>query len=194
MKSSAPRLLLFFLAAINTLRPVGLVHLMKWSFMAALLAGLLAGSVSPCLAAEPEELALRKPARESRIVLDLSKRQIPSCGASSSLAPGLWRSEIPKPPTPKGEFAILNKKVNPIYVTHKSGQRRELRGPSSPIDDRYMAFHRNGRGEFGIHGTAWPHWVQIRAAVSLGCVRMLKRNIRQLFDAVDVGTRLEIRS
>ena len=37
-----------------------------------------------------------------------------------------------KTPTPKGEFAILNKKVNPIYVTHKSGQRRELRGPSSP--------------------------------------------------------------
>ena len=31
---------------------------------------------------------------------------------------------------PKSEFAILNKKVNPIYVTHKSGQRRELRGPS----------------------------------------------------------------
>ena len=149
MKSSAPRLLLFFLAAMNMLRPVGLVRLIKWSLMLALLAGLLAGSVSPCLAAEPVELALRKPARESRIVLDLSKRQIPSCGASSSLAPGLWRSEIPKPPTPKGEFAILNKKVNPIYVTHKSGQRRELRGPSSPIGDRYMAFHRNGRGEFG---------------------------------------------
>ncbi|WP_255487834.1 L,D-transpeptidase [Synechococcus sp. TAK9802] len=110
------------------------------------------------------------------------------------MGPGLWRSEIPKPPTPKGEFAILNKKVNPIYVTHKSGQWRELRGPSSPIGDRYMAFHRNGRGEFGIHGTAWPHWVQIRAAVSLGCVRMLNSHIRQLFDAVDVGTRLEIRS
>ena len=36
--------------------------------------------------------------------------------------------------------------------------------------------------------------VQIRAAVSLGCVRMLNSHIRQLFDAVDVGTRLEIRS
>ena len=57
-----------------------------------------------------------------------------------------------------------------------------------------MACHRNGRGEFGIHETAWPHWVQIRAAVSLGCVRMLKSHIRQLFDAVDVGTLMEIRS
>ena len=57
-----------------------------------------------------------------------------------------------------------------------------------------MAFHRNSLGEFGIHGMAWPNWVQIRAAVSLGCVRMLSSPIRQLFDAVDVGTRLEIRS
>ena len=175
---------------MNTLRPVGLVRLMKWSFMPAL----LAGSVAPCLAAEPVELALRQPAHASRIVLDLSKRQITLMRGEQQL--GAWPVAIgdPKTPTPKGEFAILNKKVNPIYVTHKSGQRRELRGPSSPIGDRYMAFHRNGRGEFGIHGTAWPHWVQIRAAVSLGCVRMLNSHIRQLFDAVDVGTRLEIRS
>tara|TARA_B100000161_G_C33535443_1_gene408118 strand:- start:169 stop:729 length:561 start_codon:yes stop_codon:yes gene_type:complete len=183
-------LLLFFLATMNMLRPVGLVRLIK----SPLVPALLAGSVAPCLAAEPVELALRKPARESRIVLDLSKRQIALMRGEQQL--GTWPVAIgdPKTPTPKGEFAILNKRVNPIYVTHKSGQRRELRGPSSPIGDRYMAFHRNGRGEFGIHGTAWPHWVQIRAAVSLGCVRMLNSHIRQLFDAVDVGTRLEIRS
>ena len=77
----------------------------------------------------------------------------------------------PKTPTPVGEFAILNKKVNPVYVSTKSGQRR-LSGPSSPIEDSY-GLCRNGRGEFRIHGTPWPHWVQIRAAVSLGCARML---------------------
>ena len=106
----------------------------------------------------------------------------------------IWPVAIgdPKTPTPIGEIAILNKKVNLIYVTHMSGQRRELRGPSSPIGDRYLAFHRNGRGEFGIHGTAWPQWVQIRAAVSLGCVRMLNTHIRQLFDDVDGGARLAI--
>ena len=179
---------------MNTLRPAGLVRLMRLWLAPVLMAGLLAGSVSPCLAAETAELALRRPARESRIVLDLGKRQIALVRGEQRL--GVWPVAIgdPKTPTPKGEFAILSKKVNPIYVTHKSGQRRELRGPSSPIGDRYMAFHRNGRGEFGIHGTAWPHWVQIRAAVSLGCVRMLNSHIRQLFDAVDVGTRLEIRS
>ena len=117
---------------MNTLRPAGLARLMKWSLMPALLAGLLAGSVAPCLAVEPVELALRKPAREPRIVLNLSKRQIALMRGETQL--GAWPVAIgdPKTPTPKGEFAILSKKVNPIYVTHKSGQRRELRGPSSP--------------------------------------------------------------
>ena len=134
---------------MNTLRPVGLVRLMKRSLVPALLAGLLAGSVAPCLAAEPVELALRKPAHASRIVLDLSKRQITLMRGEKQL--GAWPVAIgdPKTPTPKGEFPILNKKVNPIYVTHKSGQRRELRGPSSPIGERYMAFHRNGRASLG---------------------------------------------
>ena len=173
---------------------MGLLRLMIRSFFAALLGGLLAGTLSSAVSAKPVEMALQRSPRESRIVLDLSQRRISLVRGDQRL--GSWPVAIgdPKTPTPKGEFAILNKKVNPIYVTHKSGQRRELRGPSSPIGDRYMAFHRNGRGEFGIHGTAWPHWVQIRAAVSLGCVRMLNSHIRQLFDAVDVGTRLEIRS
>ena len=173
---------------------MSLVRLMIRPLVAALLGGLLAGSVSPSFSAEPVEVAVRRAPRESRIVLDLSRRRISLVRGDQRL--GSWPVAIgdPKTPTPRGEFAILTKKVDPIYVTHKSGQRRELRGPSSPIGDRYMAFHRNGRGEFGIHGTAWPHWVQIRAAVSLGCVRMLNSHIRQLFDAVDVGTRLEIRS
>ena len=106
---------------MNTLRPVGLVRLIKRSLVSALLAGLLAGSFAPCLAAEPAELALRRPARESRIVLDLSRRQITLVRGAQQL--GAWPVAIgdPKTPTPKGGFAILNKKVSPIYVTHKSG-------------------------------------------------------------------------
>ena len=179
---------------MNTLRPMGLACLMRWSLVQALVGGVLAGALLPPLSAEAAEVALQRAQEESRIVLDLGKRQISLLRGEQRLR--TWPVAIgdPKTPTPRGEFAILNKTVNPIYVTHKSGQRRELRGPNSPIGDRYMAFHRNGRGEFGIHGTAWPHWVHIRAAVSLGCVRMLNSHIRQLFDAVDVGTRLEIRS
>ena len=139
-----------------------------------------------------EELALNT-SLPSRILLDLQRREI------SVLLDGRMRVSWPvaigdpKTPTPQGEFSILTKKIDPIYVSEKSGQRKELSGPTSPIGDRYLAFHRNGRGEFGIHGTPWPHWVKTRAAVSLGCVRMLNVHVRQLFDLVDVGTTLEIR-
>ena len=54
---------------------------------------------------------------------------------------GSWPVAIgdPKTPTPHGGFAILRKEVNPIYVSNKSGQRKELSGPTSPIEDRYLA-------------------------------------------------------
>ena len=145
------------------------------------------------VSAAAAELALRQ-APSARVVLDLSRREISVVSGVRRLGP--WPVAIgdPTTPTPEGEFAILNKKVNPVYVTHKGGKRRELVGPSSPIGDRYLAFHRNGRGEFGIHGTPWPHWVKTRAAVSLGCVRMLNAHVRQLFEAVDVGTTVEIRN
>ncbi|MDB4659710.1 L,D-transpeptidase [Synechococcus sp. AH-551-C10] len=139
-----------------------------------------------------EELALNT-SLPSRILLDLQRREI-SVLLDGRMR-GSWPVAIgdPKTPTPQGEFSILTKKIDPIYVSEKSGQRKELSGPTSPIGDRYLAFHRNSRGEFGIHGTPWPHWVKTRAAVSLGCVRMLNVHVRQLFDLVDVGTTLEIR-
>ena len=139
-----------------------------------------------------EELALNT-SLPSRILLDLQRPEI-SVLLDGRMR-GSWPVAIgdPKTPTPQGEFSILTKKIDPIYVSEKSGQRKELSGPTSPIGDRYLAFHRNGRGEFGIHGTPWPHWVKTRAAVSLGCVRMLNVHVRQLFDLVDVGTTLEIR-
>ncbi|MGE4581271.1 MAG: L,D-transpeptidase [Synechococcus sp.] len=73
-----------------------------------------------------------------------------------------------KTPTPQGEFAIFTKQINPIYVSEQFGSCKELSGPTSPIGDRYLAFHHNDRGEFGIHGTPWSHLVMSRAAFSLG--------------------------
>ena len=153
---------------------------------------IVVAALATAVPSRAEELASRAPV-PSRILLDLQRREI-SVVLDGRMR-GSWPVAIgdPKTPTPHGGFAILRKEVNPIYVSNKSGQRKELSGPTSPIGDRYLAFHRNSRGEFGIHGTPWPHWVKTRAAVSLGCVRMLNDHVRQLFDLVDVGTSLEIR-
>ena len=137
-----------------------------------------------------EELALNAPS-PSRILLDLQRREI-SVMLDGRMH-GSWPVAIgdPKTPTPQGEFSILTKEMNPIYVSEKSGQRKELSGPTSPIGDRYLVFHRNGRGEFGIHGTPWPHWVKTRAAVSLGCVRMLNVHVRQFLTLLTWGQPLK---
>lgn len=165
---------------------------MRLMRMASCVLPVMAVALAMAVPVRAEELALNT-SLPSRILLDLQRREI-SVLLDGRMR-GSWPVAIgdPKTPTPQGEFSILTKKIDPIYVSEKSGQRKELSGPTSPIGDRYLAFHRNGRGEFGIHGTPWPHWVKTRAAVSLGCVRMLNVHVRQLFDLVDVGTTLEIR-
>ena len=165
---------------------------MRLMWIASCVLPVMAVALAMAVPVRAEELALNT-SLPSRILLDLQRREI-SVLLDGRMR-GSWPVAIgdPKTPTPQGEFSILTKKIDPIYVSEKSGQRKELSGPTSPIGDRYLAFHRNGRGEFGIHGTPWPHWVKTRAAVSLGCVRMLNVHVRQLFDLVDVGTTLEIR-
>ena len=147
-----------------------------------------AGLMAPVAA---QELALRKPS-DTRIELDLRQRQITVVRAGQRWGP--WPVAIgdPRTPTPKGTFSILSKQTNPVYLSTQGVKPRNLAGASSPIGDRYLGFHRDDRGEFGIHGTPWPHWVRTRAAVSLGCVRMLNAHIRERFDVVEVGTPLQI--
>ena len=69
-----------------------------------------------------QELAL-KSSSPSRILLDLQRREI-SVLLNGRMR-GSWPVAIgdPTPPTPQGEFAILTKKINPIYVSEKSGSR-----------------------------------------------------------------------
>ena len=69
-----------------------------------------------------QELAL-KASSPSRILLDLQRREISV--ELNGRRHGSWPVAIgdPKTPTPQGEFAILTKKINPIYVSEKSGSR-----------------------------------------------------------------------
>ena len=57
-----------------------------------------------------------------------------------------------------------------------------------------MAYVQLGTCEYAIHGTAWPNWVNLRAAVSLGCIRMLNKDVISLFNQVDVGTPVVVTS
>lgn len=124
------------------------------------------------------------------IVLNLSSRTISLVDNGAVL--GRWPVAIggPSTPTPIGRYTVLNKVVNPLYQSTKSGRINPTIGPNSPLGDRWLGFLQSGKNQFGIHGTpaAWSWTVTSRAAVTNGCVRMLRPHVQQLFDQVEVGT------
>jgi len=97
----------------------------------------------------------------------------------------------PESPTPAGSYAITRMEEAPVY--HKGG-KVIAPGPQNPVGVRYMAYFQIGSGEYAIHGTAWPNWVKLRSAVSLGCIRMLNKDVVTLFQQVDVGTPVVVKS
>ena len=181
---------LLFLSAMNTLRPAGLAGLMLVSRVAAcgLVFGLGAAFAAPAFASPadaPQQLAR---ANGTQIHLDLRARRISVIRNGERRGP--WPVAIgdPKTPTPSGMFKVENMRINPQYQSTKSGKVNPVTGPGGPLGHRWIGFLRQGDNQFGIHGTPWPHWVKIRAAVSNGCVRMLNDHVQELYELVDVGT------
>lgn len=127
------------------------------------------------------------------ILLSLSRREI-SLQRDGKVV-GSWPVVIgaPETPTPSGTYKVLNKVLNPKYQSTASGKINHTTGPAGPLGDRWMGFHSKGNNDFGIHGTPWPWWVDARAAVSHGCVRMKNEHVRLLFDQVDIGTPVVIK-
>ena len=157
---------------------------------AAVLAASLAVAVAAPVAtrAADPQLASLAAGAETRIHLDLASRRIRVIRNGQQL--GLWPVAIgdPKTPTPAGIFKVENMRINPQYQSTKSGKVHPVTGPGGPLGHRWIGFLQQGDNQFGIHGTPWPHWVKIRAAVFNGCVRMLNAHVQQLYDLVDVGT------
>ena len=73
----------------------------------------------------------------------------------------------PSTPTPRGNFTIINKQVN----------------PGGPFGARWLGLSKKG---YGIHGTNNPS--SIGKAVSNGCIRLHNANVIELFNLVGVGT------
>lgn len=77
----------------------------------------------------------------------------------------------PSTPTPKGNFKIINKALN----------------PGGPFGARWLGLNKKG---YGIHGTNNPS--SIGKAISNGCIRTYNANIIELFNLVPIGTPVTI--
>ena len=190
---------------MDTLRPVSLDCLMVRLGCVAFAPLAAVGAISlvmagPIPAAESSELqspqlasaSIQSAGEATSIHLDLRQRRISVIRNGQSI--GRWPVAIgdPKTPTPTGVFRVETKLVNPQYESTKSGRVHPVTGLKSPLGHRWIGFLQQGPDQFGIHGTPWPHWVKIRAAVSNGCVRMLNAHVQKLYELVEVGTPVRI--
>ena len=190
---------------MDTLRPVSLGCLMVRLGCVAFAPLAAVGAISlvmagPIPAAESSELqspqlasaSIQSAGEATSIHLDLRQRRISVIRNGQSI--GRWPVAIgdPKTPTPTGVFRVETKLVNPQYESTKSGRVHPVTGLKSPLGHRWIGFLQQGPDQFGIHGTPWPHWVKIRAAVSNGCVRMLNAHVQKLYELVEVGTPVRI--
>ena len=89
-------------------------------------------------------------------------------------------------PTPTGYYTIASKEINPSWIDPSDPEYEIPSGPDNPLGYRWMQLF----GNYGIHGTNKPE--SIGGYVSNGCIRMNERDVEELFDAVSVGTPVEI--
>ncbi|MFZ4641329.1 MAG: L,D-transpeptidase [Nodosilinea sp.] len=87
--------------------------------------------------------------------------------------------------TPSGDFAVQTMRINPIWQ-HPITKQAIQPGPDNPLGSRWIGFLVKGDYHIGIHGTNQE--TLIGEAVSHGCVRMLEKDIRKLYDHIRIGT------
>lgn len=102
---------------------------------------------------------------------------------------GLGRNGFP---TPVGNFKVISKVRNPGWENpyKPAGFSRIKPGHNNPLGTRWIGFHRNKMGEYGMHGTDRPS--SVGKYSSHGCVRMLVRHSEELFDIIDFNTPVKV--
>ncbi len=130
----------------------------------------------------PTPAVKQAPAR--RIVVSIPDRKLALLEGDRVIK--VWRTAVgtKATPSPGGTCVIVNRVTNPAY--YRSGKVIKP-GPSNPVGTRWLGLSLKG---FGIHGTNIPGSIGRKA--SPGCIRMLNRDIEELFDLVQVGDVVEL--
>lgn len=102
---------------------------------------------------------------------------------------GVGRAEFP---TPLGQFRVIRKILNPGWENPYMAADKLVIPPgrNNPLGTRWLGFLQDDKGEYGIHGTNNP--ASVGHYSSHGCIRMRIADAEALYDAVDVGTPVQI--
>lgn len=87
--------------------------------------------------------------------------------------------------TPLGTFTVKNKLVDPTYYG-PDGLVMAHDDPQNPLGERWIDI---GDG-FGIHGTIEPDSIGKNA--SRGCIRMLSKDVEEVYDLLVIGSQVKI--
>lgn len=142
-----------------------------WITVLLTLSLVMAGSHGTASANEPAHIR----GEESEISIEINPQTNQLILLVDHLPFKKYRIALGKPetPTPVGEFVVINK-----YKNWGSGFGTRWIGLNVPW------------GTYGIHGTNKPH--SIGHDASHGCVRMLNRQVEELFEYVEVGSKVTI--
>lgn len=155
-------------------------QMVKRNRMMAVVAGMLV-AVGRAMAQKEEEAA-QAPAR--RIVVSIPDRKLALIenGQVVRIYPTAVGADAS--PSPTGAFTVISRVSNPTW--YHAGKVVPP-GKNNPVGTRWIGLSEKG---YGIHGTNAPR--SIGRNVSHGCIRMLNRDVEQLFELVKVGDVVEL--
>ncbi len=94
--------------------------------------------------------------------------------------------------TPAADFTVLLKQKNPVWWNPTKGPIPHGH-PDNPLGDYFIKLKSDRYTGFGIHGTRPRDRDTIGKEASQGCVRMLPRDVKELFAFLPKGAEVEIR-
>lgn len=126
------------------------------------------------------------------IVVDLSERRVRLFAGAKLESEYRCAIGTPAHPTPTGQFKIVDKRFMPTWSNPGSAWAKNMpksipAGPGNPLGTRALNLDASG---IRIHGTTKIH--SIGTAASHGCMRMVRRDIEDLYPRVPVGTKVFI--
>ncbi|NJL86279.1 MAG: L,D-transpeptidase [Leptolyngbyaceae cyanobacterium SM1_1_3] len=131
------------------------------------------------------DLRVSPQAKNTKLVVSLAERQLrlyvkdePVASYEIAVGQDDWQ-------TPAGSFKVRHKQEYPAWQHPITGEV-VLPGPDNPLGSRWLGFWSDGKYAIGFHGTNQEEL--IGQAVSHGCIRLRDRDIRDLYDRVELGT------
>lgn len=134
-----------------------------------------------------EEKTVKKPDfNDKRIEINLASRLLTLYQGDVGIrmypvAPGK-----PDSPTPTGRRKVVEMIVNPEWIDPDDPKNPVPSGPDCPLGYRWIGIG----GNYGIHGTNNPK--SIGNYASHGCVRMLEKDVEDLFQHIVLGIPVDI--